>query len=303
MRPRPHRKVEPGACALHRMRRRIWDMRLSGPIAAAVLLAWLSGCATTPEAQPEPPATRVEQLAKAREALLAQPDNAQLHLDYGDQLAALGNNAEALRAYERAVEKQPDYTPAFLKLAGALKKLGRHTAAIGAYETVLDHDPQNREALEGLMVCAEATGDVERLLEAAARFAELPPQTAESLAGYAALLLQFEYYEEAGDAYEQVIALDGAQAADHYNLGLCRYHTGDLDAAEAAWRQAVALHPQHAGANRGLAVIAYDRGDYDAAWEQVRVCTQKGIGMDAAFLKALEAAAPVFNAGLGNAQP
>lgn len=262
-------------------------------ISAACALG-LAACATTPEAPPEPQG-KVEQLAKAREQLLAEPDNGALYLRYGDQLASLGNNGEALRAYEQAAEKQPELTEAWLKLGGMLQKLGRHPAAIGAFETALDHSPQERAALEGLMVSAKATGDTDRLLNAAARLADLPPQTAEFLAGYAALLLDHEYYAEAGDVYERVIAMDPGHAADHYNLGLCRYKEGNLDAAEAAWREVLAVEPNNPSANRGLAVIAYDRGDYEAAWAQVKSCSQRGIGMDSGFLHALEAAAPVFN--------
>ena len=48
---------------------------------------------------------------------------------------------------------------------------------------------------------------------------------------------------EAAESYRRALALDGAYAIAHNNLGVAEYHGGNTDAAIDAFRAALSAHP------------------------------------------------------------
>ena len=257
-------------------------------IAIAGLLLF-AGCTTTPDEEPEKPASKVDQMTELREKIAANPDDPKLHYEYGNLLFDMGNYADASQAYQATIERDPKHFKAYMNLGITLGILDNTAAALGAFETALDIKPDDPEALQRLLTAAQELGDTERMLTAGGKLAEMNPDNPDVVAGYAALLMQNRMHAEAAVIYERVIALEGSVAGDYYNLGLCQYNLLQFDQAEASWRKALEIAPDLPEANRGLAVLYWDQGYNERAWEQVQKCVEMGIPVEPDFIKALEA--------------
>jgi tetratricopeptide (TPR) repeat protein len=72
--------------------------------------------------------------------------------------------------------------------------------------------------------------------------------------------LESESPEEARQAYEKALELDGAHADAHVNLGRLLHETGDIEGALAHYRAALASRSGDATAAYNLGVALEDRG-------------------------------------------
>lgn len=130
---------------------------------------------------------------------------------------------EALADLERATELDPSWGEAFLQLGRVRTKLHMYEPALEAYQKAIDLGPRWR-----------AIGYFNR--------------------GY--ILLEQEKYQEAAEAYGQVVKIDSPHAADAWvNLAVCHYKLGDMDAAEHDLRQALAENPNHERAQKYLKLL------------------------------------------------
>lgn len=71
--------------------------------------------------------------------------------------------------------------------------------------------------------------------------------------------------DEAVDAYERALQLDGEHADVHLNLGRLRHERGELAAAERHYQQALRVRPGDATAAFNLGVVFQDSGRIDEA--------------------------------------
>ncbi len=263
--------------------------RLERCCALVLCVLIVAGCATTPEPEADPvPTGLTERLGYLRTKTAEQPQNADLHYQYGNALYDFGNYGEAMLAYQRTVELAPQRADAWANLGLTLRRLGEIKAAIGAYETALDFSPEDADLWREVLRLAETTQDVARMQRCLAQLSMLQPEDTAVLAASAALSLQSGAYADAAAAYEKLIARDPGIANDHFNLGLCRYELDDPAAAEAAWTRAIAIDPAHPAANRSLAALYWETARYDAAWAAVAQCNAQGIPLDPAFLRTLQ---------------
>jgi 4-amino-4-deoxy-L-arabinose transferase-like glycosyltransferase len=77
---------------------------------------------------------------------LAVDFESEMYFVVGGRRARLGDDAGAVRAWERALAKRPDYLEAGFNRALALERLGKPSEAAAAYEAVLQHHPDHVEA-------------------------------------------------------------------------------------------------------------------------------------------------------------
>jgi len=127
----------------------------------------------------------------------------------GEALAAAGRNAEARVAYERAIAIKPDYAAAHNNLGVALKHLDRTDDAVAAFDRALAADDT---------------------------FTEAHYNRASLLKGLGRL-------EEAVRGFETAIALDSHYAQAHNNLGDVLQIQGRVEEAVAAYRRAIEERP------------------------------------------------------------
>ncbi len=84
-------------------------------------------------------------ISRFRQAVAAQPDYAPSRLLLGVSLLALGKNAEAIAALERAAHSMPNEPQAYLQLAKAYEASENWAAAVEELQKLVSLDPQEAE--------------------------------------------------------------------------------------------------------------------------------------------------------------
>ncbi len=274
---------------LQRNRQRCWALAAWG-----VLLAVLcAGCATPNAPEPEsagparPGEGRIERLARLRDAVASQPDEAPLRYALGNALFDLGIYTEAMQHYRAAIELDPDHANAHANLGLTLRRMGQTAEALEAYERALSINPDDTVVLRNALIAAQALEDVDAVLDYTGRLLKLEPENAELEADLAALLLRLRRFEEACALYARRVAAGRAGADDFLALGQAYFYLENWDAAEDAWAAGLGADPAHGPIHRSLAVLYWTTGRYPQAWDQVRVCRQLGVPLDPDFVAAL----------------
>jgi choline-sulfatase len=194
--------------------------RLPGtaPNPAAEIAAWVAFEDALERLSNGRPADAVTSLA----ALSAShPQALVITTTYARTLSELGRHREALAIYLDAVRTWPDDTMIFHDLAVAAQRAGRRDEAIRAEQASLTLDPRNAAAHNGLGL----------------------------------LLIENNHVDEAMQAFERAVALDGSSVEYLTNLANAKRALGDRVGAEATYRAAVALDPLWANALNGLGVL------------------------------------------------
>jgi Tfp pilus assembly protein PilF len=149
------------------------------------------------------------------------------HYAQGLKLAAAGEHARAIEAFERALGANPSDIRVLFALGNTAKTLGMKPAAEEFYRRVLNIEPQRPEAVVNLA----------NLLRSSARFAE-----AEALVG-AALIHH------------------PADPELKLTLGSIRRESGDAGSAISLYREVLSLRPGYVPALVNLADLLSDRGE------------------------------------------
>jgi len=83
-----------------------------------------------------------------REAVRLSPDSVQAHFFYGSELGRDGKPADAVREFREAVRIMPNMTEARFNLGISLVDAGNYSEALEEFEKVLEQDPTNAKALQ-----------------------------------------------------------------------------------------------------------------------------------------------------------
>jgi tetratricopeptide (TPR) repeat protein len=189
----------------------------------------------------------------------------------GELAEAMGLEAEAEAAYQRAVARNPAHVAALESLARLALVRGELTAAVAALEDVLEQLPlEDVERLTALRLqlgeLCHKTGNA----TAARRYFELV--LAEDPSATAALAPMVELYANAGEWNRAALALgrlagltpQPERRADLlYRMGeVLRVHLGDLARASDAYLKAIDLDEAHAPTLRRLIDYYFGEDDY-----------------------------------------
>jgi tetratricopeptide (TPR) repeat protein len=87
-----------------------------------------------------------EAISAYRDALEANPEHADAHINLGRLLHESGNPGAAEEHYRRAIAARPDDPTAVFNLGVSLEDLGRFAEALEAYESALSLDPDSADA-------------------------------------------------------------------------------------------------------------------------------------------------------------
>jgi superkiller protein 3 len=149
----------------------------------------------------------LEAIRRHRQALLNNPNYADLHYRHGLLLRQVGNFEEAIRAFRNAVAINPDYTKALIKLGICLKETGEIEEAV--------------EAFRGALTLREGYVDVHYQL--------------------GLLFAQRARFDLAVEEFEQAVAGNGSNIAFRQNLALALQSIGMVDRAAATWQSVCEL--------------------------------------------------------------
>jgi len=177
---------------------------------------------------------------------------------------ALGRFQDAALSYFSVTISDADNADAHYNLALCLERCGRWDVASEAFERVLRLDAERADARLGLGACLLRLNRTE---EALVNFnqSRLGLERGSALLGKAVALQLLHRFDEAGRAYEALLASDPNSEEVLSNLIAMSIETDDL---EQVWDHSLRLLkicPHSTVALQGLATVALDSRDHQAA--------------------------------------
>jgi tetratricopeptide (TPR) repeat protein len=239
-----------------------------------------------------------EAVASYREAVRLVPNNAAFHVGLCQSLSLSNNDSEAVAQCEEGVRLDNNSPDVRLALIAALRMAKRSADALRVSTESLEKFRENELLLLNSAELNFEQGNYSQSLAAYEALAQLKPNSVlyqvrlaenylrlerdSEAINAARKALEIEKYppayfflgkiyfelgqnEEAAEAFQQVINLDGKLPDAYYFLGVSQSRRGRRDKAIAALRQAVALAPQDFQFNKELGSILIDDAQYEEA--------------------------------------
>lgn len=195
-------------------------------------------------------------LSAFQNAVASSPQSGSGFVLLGEALRRAGRAEEGLAALERGAELAPAYNPGLLSLAQAYRELGRSTAAAEVYRRVLRNNPYDVTATVGLAELELAAGDYGAALPRLESALELMP--------------------------------DEARVRGLYAWGM--FLSGDTGRAQTEARQALASDPAERLSRIVQVGLSLVGGNADVAVRQTEALIATHWLNDAAYFDALAAA-------------
>jgi tetratricopeptide (TPR) repeat protein len=191
-----------------------------------------------------------------------------------------GRGLEAIDLLRGIIDRRKDTEDAYRKLALVYWRQGRPADAVATLELALRNGVTQSEVRIKLGQYLTESGHAARAIALLADTARTDPD---------ALIALGNAYVGAGrpgDAiatFEQLLAIDPANALAYENIGAAHLHAGNAPAAEPPLRRAIDLDPSLAGAHTALGVVLAGTGRRAEAIESWR----RALSIDPAELNAL----------------
>lgn len=205
-----------------------------------------------------------------RRAIAVNPRYAKAYNNLGNLLLDEGRVDEAIEAFHQALRSQADFAAAYSNLGRALVTQGRLADAIAQHELARRYDPASASVLINLGTALATAG---RHVEAERHFRralELAPDMALGHANLGATLTALDRAEEALRHYRRALELNPDLVVAHTNVGVVLAQSGASDEAAVHLERALALEPTSADAHGNLAALLARRGRYDDAIRHYR---------------------------------
>jgi tetratricopeptide (TPR) repeat protein len=202
------------------------------------------------------------------EALRLEPGRAPTHNSLGILLVQKRDLSGAAASFRRAIELQPDFAQAHNNLGNVLKELGDLTGALSCYREAIRVDPGFADGHNNLGLLLN---DLERFDEALDSFqhvARLQPTNATALNRLGILQARRKDFAGAVDSFRSATQIRPDFAEAYTNLGNALKELGelgDLHAALACYRQAVRLAPTLAEGHNNLGLLLANLGQPEGA--------------------------------------
>jgi tetratricopeptide (TPR) repeat protein len=238
-----------------------------------------------------------ERVAKLRELLQRDPDDAASWFALGRALLDLSRWRESIEAFGHALARNPRYTAAHRDLGRALLEAGEVAEAARVLRSALDlaretGDLQTGREMETFLRRAERILGVKPEAPPAPpqRPTAEPTQHAENPEAKALYRRGFEHFandrhDEAIALYEQALKIDPELAIAWNGLSLAHRQKGDLEAAIAAGRRLIELEPDDALSHTNLSILYQRRGMIPEAEEEKAIAMQIQMKSQAARAK------------------
>lgn len=188
-----------------------------------------------------PFASKRQELEKTALTNLEQGKDAALAIESGLLLAELYTREErfskAVTIHEKLVRLKPQDPERLAELALALRRAGRGDAAMATLEQLMALDPKrSADVLAELAELAFDTGDIDRVLAAAARSEGAGPEHARVLVRLGELYERRGELDEAAKTYQAILARDPKDAAARLRMAELSLRRGQVREAEAGLR-------------------------------------------------------------------
>ena len=211
-----------------------------------------------------------EAIAKARQALAADPEILEGHMLLGNFLKKAKRDAEAILAYKQALALDPEHRESLFRLALAYKDQGRLEDARTGFERARALDPKNGRVLWQL---ADVEMSARRLDQAEAILKDALSREVERerfLLKLGECYLEQKRLDEAEKAFLEALAKRPGLETAHFNLGLVYEERGEPEQAIAAYEKELAAHAKAYRAAFNLAKLLQKAGRPREALERFR---------------------------------
>jgi tetratricopeptide (TPR) repeat protein len=200
-------------------------------------------------------------LGAYRAAVIADPDNADLRLDYARLLVETDRYAEAASIIQAGIERAPDSYALTIRQGSIETLQGRLADARRSFRAAIEDHPEISLGYFALAQSYMRDGHDQQALDvlATAHMRSQPDAKIEYLEGM--VLAHLGRRDEAVAALRASIRLDAAVAEPHYELGRLLFEGGSFEPAKAELGRAAVLAPDHANAFYQLSRIYGRLGD------------------------------------------
>jgi tetratricopeptide (TPR) repeat protein len=200
-----------------------------------------------------------------REAIRLRPDFLEALNNLGNALIAQGKPEQAVSCYERALMLRPDYAEAHNNLGVALRRSGRFEQAVASYECALRLAPHYAEAHNNLGDAVSALGQWERAIGCYRQALALRSDNPEALNNLGVALLRIGKGDDGIACHEEALRLRPNYYEAHNNLGNALAARRGPAEAVRSYREALRIRPDYAEAHYNLGIALAEQGQLDEA--------------------------------------
>ncbi|WP_263350473.1 tetratricopeptide repeat protein [Acidicapsa acidisoli] len=210
----------------------------------------------------------LDELAKAYQLA---PENALVAVEYGQELANTGDDAQAIPVLEHAVKSDPHSTAAAYQLGLALQRVNRLDEAIALLQRASSSEPKNAEMLTNLGMALCQTQRAKDAVPILQRAVSLAPENPTAHQDLAAAFIQLNQFDDAVDQLRAALKISPNAAQLHYNLGLALKMEDDAAGAIPELEIAEKIDPSAPEPPYILGVLYMQVGRYAEAARELNV--------------------------------
>jgi len=203
-------------------------------------------------------------------AILLKPDYVAAYCNRGALLLDSGRLDEALAAYDMAIQLNPELVDAHVNRSGILRCMGRKDEALASCKKVIQLNPFLAGAHNnyGLSLCD--LGQLDHALKVFNRAIELMPDYSEAHYNLGNTLRDLGRQKEALSAYERAINLQSRYTEAYINLGNLFWRMGRLVDALDTFERLIEFKQRNVVAYNSLGLIHWELGRLDEAEHSFR---------------------------------
>ncbi len=177
---------------------------------------------------------------------------------------------EAREAFERSLELNPRQAAALNNLANVLAATDMHDDAIRYFKAALKLEPDYIDCLNNLAVSLKEVGQTDQALGIIGHAISIDESRSDSYNNKGEILLRQTRYEEARDAFESAVKLDGNLVAK-INLSTALKQLGKERAAMQTLEEVLSVEEHNSEAHNHLGVLLEQMGDTKRAAKHFRL--------------------------------
>ncbi len=200
-----------------------------------------------------------------QKALRLRPHHAEGYKNLGIALARQGNLAEAVASFQEALRLKPDLADVQLNLGNAFREQGRLDEAVARYQQALRLEPDSPEAHHNLGIALERQGRPDEAVTCYQQALRLKPDDDEAQNNLGIVLAKQGRLDEAAARFQRALRLKPDYPDAHNNLGIVLEKQDKLDEAVACYQQALHLKPNYPEAHNNLGAVLARQDKLDEA--------------------------------------
>ena len=213
-----------------------------------------------------------QSIGKFREAIfeyqkldLSQINNKRIPYDFGLCLLRIGDNSNAIRAFQISIKIDGLFLSAWGNLGNALKAEGRFSEAIQATQRVLTLDPNNSTALTNLGGIYQDLGQLDKALNYTLKSLETSPDNATTYMNLGGIYKDLGLFDKALTCAQKSLQLNPDNPTAHMNMGSIYIDLGYPDKALSSTINSLKVNPDNYAAYLNLGGIYKSLGNLDQA--------------------------------------